>query len=112
MPVSAPRTAWPIVAAIPRIDDPRRPIAETWRRVGTLADRLGLTRPSYEQVRRLVWRSRRIRALPRAAAQLIDRVQRSATAERDLPAMIARAAEYAMLRAQVEAERRWRPRGP
>lgn len=112
MPACAPRTAWPIVAAIPRLDDPRLPIAETWRRVGLLADRLGITRPSYEQVRRLVRRSRRIRALPRAAALLIDRLQRSSGSDEAATELIARAADYAALRAQLDAERRWRPRGP
>jgi hypothetical protein len=43
-----------LVAAIVRIDDRERPIAETHRRVGQVADRLGIVRPSYEQVRILV----------------------------------------------------------
>jgi hypothetical protein len=39
----------------------RVPIAEVSRRVGAEADRLGLTRPSYQRVRELVHVSRRLR---------------------------------------------------
>jgi hypothetical protein len=50
-----------LVAAIPRLDVPGGPIAETSRRLGALAETLGLPRPSYEQVRVLVhaFRARR-----------------------------------------------------
>jgi hypothetical protein len=50
----APRLDQRLVAAVAALDDPKRPIAETWRRVAMLAERLGLPRPSYEQVRVLV----------------------------------------------------------
>jgi hypothetical protein len=50
----APRLDERLVAAIGRLDDPKRPIAETWRRAGVVAEWLGLPRPSYEQVRVLV----------------------------------------------------------
>jgi predicted nucleic acid-binding protein len=40
-----------LVAALDREDEPA---AETWRRVGEAAERLGLRRPSYQHVRRLV----------------------------------------------------------
>jgi len=43
-----------LVAAIERLDDPRLPIAETNRRLGEIAELVGLPRPSYEQVRRIV----------------------------------------------------------
>lgn len=36
------------------LDHDERPVAETWRAVGTAAGRLGLARPSYGHVRRLV----------------------------------------------------------
>jgi len=36
------------------LDDHTEPIAETCRRVGTVADHLGLVRPSYVHLRRLV----------------------------------------------------------
>jgi hypothetical protein len=42
-----------------KLDDPNVPIAETYRRVAAEAERLGLTRPSYERIRALVHQSRR-----------------------------------------------------
>jgi len=51
---SAPRIAQPLLEALPRLDDGKRPIAEVCRLVGAEADRRGLTRPSYEQIRVLV----------------------------------------------------------
>jgi hypothetical protein len=59
--VSAARLSPELVALIARLDDHSLPIAETARRVGAEAERLGLTRPSYERVRRLVHESRRSR---------------------------------------------------
>jgi hypothetical protein len=50
----APRYDPRIVEAILSLDDPRRPIAETCRRVGVVAARLGLPKPSYVHVRRFV----------------------------------------------------------
>jgi hypothetical protein len=41
------------------LDDPSVPIAETCRRLGAEAERLGFTRPSYERVRVLVQQERR-----------------------------------------------------
>ena len=38
-----------------------RPIAETYRRVGAEAERLGLTRPSYQRIRELVHQARNVR---------------------------------------------------
>lgn len=64
MPSAAPRTPWPIVAAIGGLDSRDVPIAEVWRRACALAELIGLSRPSYEQIRRLVHRERTIRALP------------------------------------------------
>jgi hypothetical protein len=51
---SAPRYGRRLLEAIPELDDRRSPIAETWRRLGALADELGVARPSYGHVRRLV----------------------------------------------------------
>ena len=48
-----------------KLDDPSRPIAETYRRLAGHARTLGLFRPSYEHVRRLVRIVRRFRALRR-----------------------------------------------
>jgi hypothetical protein len=60
--------------AIVRHDDASRPIAETCRRVGEEADRLRLTRPSYQRIRELVHESRRLRRSrgPSTAEVLID----------------------------------------
>jgi hypothetical protein len=48
------------------------PIAETYRTVAAEADRLGLTRPSYQRVRELVHRSRRLRRGPSTASVVVD----------------------------------------
>lgn len=49
-----------------KLDDPEQPIAETWRRVGRKAEKLGLPRPGYDTIRLLVRDDRRRRALQRA----------------------------------------------
>jgi hypothetical protein len=67
---SAPRIRRPLLRALVRADDPREPIAEVCRAVGAEADRLGLTRPSYEQVRVIVQELRRRRAA-RAATRAV-----------------------------------------
>src|SRR6476659_10766540 len=54
----APRISRRLVDAIVRFDDRSRPIAETYRRVGAEAERLCLTRPSYQRVRELVHEAR------------------------------------------------------
>jgi|SRR5437588_7704045 len=63
----APRISHRLIEAIVRFDDRTRPIAETARRVGAEAERLGLTRPSYQRIRELVHECRRIRKRPAAA---------------------------------------------
>jgi putative intracellular protease/amidase len=54
MPAFAPRYDPRIVNAIRAFDDRTVPIAEVCRRVGRAAEALGLPRPSYVHVRRLV----------------------------------------------------------
>jgi hypothetical protein len=49
-----PRIDQRLVAEIARLDDPTLPIAETNRRLGVVAEGLGLLRPSYQQVRVIV----------------------------------------------------------
>jgi len=66
----APRISHRLIEAVVRFDDRSQPIAETYRRVGAEADRLGLTRPSYQRIRVLVHESRRIRRAPTAAERL------------------------------------------
>jgi len=61
VPNSAPRYDKRLLAAIRRLDDEQLPIAETCRRVGDAAQALGLPRPSYVHVRRLVRAQREIR---------------------------------------------------
>jgi hypothetical protein len=73
VPTIAPRISPKLLEAIVRLDDKAVPIAETSRRVGGEAERLGLTRPSYERVRELVHESRRLRRRqPSTAAVLLD----------------------------------------
>jgi hypothetical protein len=69
---SAPRTDVRLVAAIERLDDETVRIAETNRRVGLVAEALGLPRPSYEQVRRIVHEARRRGRLPSTGDVLLD----------------------------------------
>jgi hypothetical protein len=69
---SAPRIDSRVVAAIERLDDARVPIAETNRRLGEVADALGLPRPSYEQVRTIVHEFRRLGPRPGPGQVLLD----------------------------------------
>ena len=74
MTSSAPRYDPRIVIAIRALDDRTVPIAEVCRRVGRLAEGLGLPRPSYVHVRRLVHELREsadAEAARRAALQAI-----------------------------------------
>jgi hypothetical protein len=68
----APRISHRLIEAVVRLDDQAHPIAETCRRVGAEADRLGLTRPSYQRVRVLVHESRRIRRGPSTTRALLN----------------------------------------
>jgi hypothetical protein len=72
MAALAPRIRRELVEAVVRHDKRTHPIAETCRRVGDEADRLGFTRPSYQRVRELVHESRRIRRGPSTASVLVD----------------------------------------
>jgi hypothetical protein len=60
----APRISYRLLEALAQLDDPAVPIAETNRRLGAEAARLGLTKPSYERVRELVHEHRRINRGP------------------------------------------------
>jgi hypothetical protein len=68
----APRISPRLLEAVVRFDNRSHPIAETCRRVGGEAERLGLPRPSYERIRELVHESRRIRRGPTTASVLLD----------------------------------------
>ena len=52
--ICGPRIDERLVAALAKLDDPTLPIAETNRRLGVIAEGLGLIRPSYQQVRVIV----------------------------------------------------------
>jgi hypothetical protein len=69
---AAPRLDPRLLAAIERLDDPRASIAETNRKVGALAELIGLVRPSYEEVRRSVHALRQGRRLPSVGGVLVD----------------------------------------
>jgi hypothetical protein len=68
----APRLSHRLVTVVDRLDDERLPIAEVARRVGREADRLGLTRPSYERIRQLVHASRELHRGPSAGRVLAE----------------------------------------
>jgi hypothetical protein len=68
----APRLSPKLLEAVVRYDDRKVPIAETYRKVGREAERLGLPRPSYQRVRVLVHSARRARSRPTTASLLVD----------------------------------------
>jgi hypothetical protein len=69
---SAPRIDRRLVAAAELLDEKTVPIAETNRRVRALADALGLTRPSYEQLRQVIHEARRRGRVPSTGEVLLD----------------------------------------
>jgi hypothetical protein len=72
MTAQAPRIDERLVGALSRLDDPTIPIAEVNRRVGFVAARLGLVKPSYQQVRVIVHELRRRERSPRLGEILLD----------------------------------------
>jgi hypothetical protein len=82
VPASAPRYDAKLLAALRRIDDALQPIAETCRRLGVVAEGLGLPRPSYVHVRRLVKAERERRAELTAVSQDLVRQLASGQAPR------------------------------
>ncbi len=77
MVTCAPRISPRLLDALVRLDDPSLPIAEIGRRVGAEADRLGLTRPSYQRLRVLLRASRRLRRRPSTTSVLVDVAMRA-----------------------------------
>jgi hypothetical protein len=69
---SAPRIGPRLLRAIERLAAKDWPIAEINRRVGAEAEALGVPRPSYERVRMLVHRTRRLRRQPTLAEVAVD----------------------------------------
>ena len=72
MTTIAPRIDSRLIAALDRLDDRDEPIAETNRRLGLVAEALGLKRPSYEQVRTLVHELRAERVGPGVGETLLE----------------------------------------
>jgi hypothetical protein len=77
MPPAAPRIDARLVAAVTRLDDPSRSIADAHRRLGLVADWLGVPRPSYEQVRVLINAHRRRALQPGVGETLLEIAMRS-----------------------------------
>jgi len=69
---SAPRLDARLLAATANFDDGKRSLAETYRRVAALAERIGLTRPSYEQVRTVIHELRAAKRDPSIGQVLLD----------------------------------------
>jgi hypothetical protein len=71
-----------LITAIERFNDPRRPIAETNRQIGLVAEAIGLPRPSYQQVRTIVHAQRAgRRRSPEIGSILLDIAFRAAPPE-------------------------------
>jgi hypothetical protein len=111
MPRAAPRVPWPLVEALASLDGPDRSIADVWRDACALADQRGYTYPSYEQIRRLVHRHRRIRAMPAPGAPLIEGWLRTRSPESAVHEATRRSQERRLAKAVVTREREWRPGG-
>jgi hypothetical protein len=99
MPASAPRYDPRLLAAVRRLDDEKESIAETCRRVGDVAVALGLARPSYVHLRRIVKADRELRRARRQiagevvsdlAAGLAPRLERAIEQGREAEARAAR----------------------
>jgi hypothetical protein len=68
----APKIDEKLVGALARLDDPTLSIAEINRRLGEIAEHLGLVRPSYQQVRVIVHELRRNERSPQLDETLLD----------------------------------------
>jgi hypothetical protein len=73
----APKIDEKLVGALARLDDPTLPIAEINRRIGVVAEHLGLVRPSYQQVRVIVHELRRNERSPKLGETLLEIAFRS-----------------------------------
>lgn len=111
MPDSAPRFPWPLVETIRTLAGSERTIAQIWRDAGAFAERSGFCRPSYEHVRRLVHRQRALNELPTASEAVLDGWLRVRSPQNAMDVAIDRARARRAARAEVDAERVWRPDG-
>jgi hypothetical protein len=71
-----------VAVLVVELDSDEVPMAETWRQVGRASERLGLTRPSYGHVRRLVRIERRRRQLEARGRAVIGRAASTLAAGR------------------------------
>jgi len=108
---SAPRLAWPLVVELRRRASSDASIAEICRALGESAVEQGLSRPSYESVRRLVARERDFLALPGIAEPILDGWLRVRSPRDAADEAFRRAEQKAWRRAAIESERAWRPDG-
>ena len=69
---AAPRIDSRLIAALARLDAPGTPIADTHRKLGLVADHLGIPRPSYEQARVTVHAIRAAQKDPLVGKVLLD----------------------------------------
>ena len=77
VPKAAPRYDPRLLAAARELDDASLPMAETCRRVGALAERLGVPRPSYVHLRRFLCAERlRRQELHELTGDILDDIAR------------------------------------
>ena len=89
MTCASPRLDTRLVAAAVALDDPSESMAETWRRVGLVAERLDLTRPGYDAIREIVRMSRRRRAeVRRSLAPVVTDVLQGRVSPYDIEKLI------------------------
>jgi hypothetical protein len=72
MPRAAPRIDPRLVAALARLDRREKPVADTHRALGLVADWLEVPRPGYQQVRVLVRQHRRCPIYPGVGETLLE----------------------------------------
>ena len=71
-----------VAVLVVELDRDEVPIAQTWRVVGRAAERLGMKRPSYQHVRRLVRIERRRRQLEARGREVLGRAATTLAAGR------------------------------
>ena len=71
-----------VAVLVVELDRDAVPIAQTWRVVGRAAERLGMKRPSYQHVRRLVRIERRRRQLEARGREVLGRAATTLAAGR------------------------------
>ena len=75
------------------------------------ADEHGFTRPSYEQIRRLLHRQRRLRAMPSAVTAIAEGWLRARSRKAAVHEAMRRSLDRRLAQAVIGEERTWRPDG-